>query len=100
MRYICRSCQGGFGEPPIPFARINDLANRLQTGDVVPNGQCPDCGGFVHEAGRFATHQEVSYARAMYHCQGLEIDSDARASHADEHAWVQAWVYVPHSVKG
>jgi hypothetical protein len=62
---------------------------------MVPDGQCLSCGDFVDEEGRFATAYEISCARDMYHGCDLEIDDDAKASHADRHVWIQAWVYVP-----
>lgn len=44
---------------------------------------------------RLATKEEISCARAMYQTTEIEIDSDARVSDANDHLWVQAWVYLP-----
>lgn len=46
-----------------------------------------------------ATPAQIDAARTMY-AQGtdysIEIDDGALVSNADEGAWVQAWVWVPH----
>lgn len=36
-------------------------------------------------------------AEEMYGCDDIEVDNDAQISISDEHAFVQAWVYVPYS---
>ena len=98
MQYICRACQKKYSELQIPLTTLKNPLDRLRSGDVLPDGICPECGDFVHEEGRFATSLEISCARAMYQNSDLEIDADAKASHAPDHSWVQAWVYVPHNI--
>ena len=95
MKYNCRSCKREFLKLPAPLDKINNLLGWLRPGDVVPDGQCSSCKGFVDEEGRFATVEEIACARDMYQGCNIEIDSDAKASHAEEHVWIQAWVYVP-----
>jgi hypothetical protein len=95
MKYNCRSCQREFSKLLIPLERINNLPRQLRPGDTVPDGQCTYCRGFVDAVGRLATAYEISCARVMYQGCDLEIDNNAKASHADEHVWIQAWVYVP-----
>lgn len=34
-------------------------------------------------------------AREMYGSDEIEVDDDAAFSEADEHVWVQGWLYVP-----
>ena len=95
MMYNCRSCKREFSKLLIPIQSINNLHSQLRPADIVPDGQCPFCRGFVYAEGRFATAKEIAYARGMYQGCDLEIDNDAKASHADGHVWVQGWVYVP-----
>lgn len=95
MKYNCRSCQREFSTLLIPLQSINNLSSQLRPGEIVPDGQCPSCRGFVYAKGRFATAQEIPCARGLYQGCDLEIDNDARASHAERHLWVQAWVYIP-----
>ena len=95
MKYDCLSCHQVFTNFLIPLDNMIDLHCRLQPGAMVPDGQCPSCRGFVYEKSRFATAREIDCARAMYQCSEVQIDNDAKASHADEHVCVQAWVYVP-----
>jgi len=95
MKYNCRSCQREFSKLLIPLENIKNLPSQLRPGDMVPDGQCQFCRGFVIKEGRFATAQEIACARVMYQGCDLEIDSNAKASHADGHVWIQAWVYVP-----
>lgn len=95
MNYICRSCHQVFTKLQLPLEHIRNLPRRFQPGTMVPDGLCPSCTGFVHAEGRFATPQEIDCARAMYQSSDLQIDNDATTSHAEEHIWVQAWVYVP-----
>ena len=98
MKYICRTCRKDFSTLSIPLAIASNIHRQLRPGDVTPDGLCPSCRGFVDAVGRFATDHEIACARVMYQGCDLEIDSDAKASHADGHLWVQAWVYIPKQV--
>lgn len=62
---------------------------------VAPSSICPECS-----QRRLATKEEISRARAMYQSTDLEIDNDARVSDADDHLWVQAWVYLRRDTDG
>jgi hypothetical protein len=63
---------------------------------VALDGLCPECS----QQRRLATKEEISCARARYQNSDLEIDTDARVSEADDHLWVQAWVYLPRATNG
>ena len=84
----------------MPISELKKPFEHLRPGDVVPDGQCPSCEGFLYEDGRFATTEEIARARAIYQSNELEIDNGARVSIADEHVWVEAWVYLPRRLFG
>lgn len=62
---------------------------------VAPSSICPECS-----QRRLATKEEISRARARHQSTDLEIDNDARVSDAEDHLWVQAWVYLPRETNG
>lgn len=95
MKYICRVCRNEYSLLKNMFPNFQGLLDQMRPGDLVPDGQCPDCGGLAYAAGRFASQQEIFRARDLYQCEEIEVDDYARASYSDEHVWVQAWVYVP-----
>lgn len=95
MRYFCRTCSQVFTNVLISLDDMKDLSKHLRAGGIIPDGQCPLCAGLVYRDDRFATEEEIDRARSMYQCSEVQIDNDAKASRADEHIWIQAWVYVP-----
>jgi hypothetical protein len=60
MKYKCRSCQREFSKLLIPLESIKILPSQLRPGDMVPDGQCLSCRGFVYAEGRFATAKKSS----------------------------------------
>ena len=43
-----------------------------------------------------ATPEQIARARAVHHCDDVQIDDDAKVSETEGGgAWVQAWVYLP-----
>ncbi|MCF8026678.1 MAG: hypothetical protein K9K82_14470 [Desulfobacteraceae bacterium] len=50
-KIICQNCDftGAAEELKYRFPAIPDLVNRIEPGDPVPFGECPECGALVHE---------------------------------------------------
>jgi len=49
MESLCKDCQKTWNEKELDnvFPGIPDLADRLEPGDQVPVGECPDCGALT-----------------------------------------------------
>lgn len=46
--YRCNNCDFQTDEHEA-FPDVENLRQRLEPGDIMPSGQCPECGAFVHE---------------------------------------------------
>ena len=47
--FVCQNCGKVLGRSAlIPFEQIKDLHERVGPGEVVPFGECPDCGALCH----------------------------------------------------
>ena len=46
--YRCNNCAFQTDEHEA-FSDVENLRERLEPGDIMPSGQCPECGCFVHE---------------------------------------------------
>lgn len=50
MKYICQNCGRIFKKGAIkPLTAVFDLDERLVPGDVVPSGECLECGALVYQ---------------------------------------------------
>lgn len=48
LLYRCNNCDWETDDPNAVKQEIPDLYERLESGDIFPEGTCPACGCFVH----------------------------------------------------
>lgn len=47
--FCCQNCGSEFESLAVEFPDIPNLTDRIMPGEVVPDGECPNCGALVHE---------------------------------------------------
>lgn len=56
---------------------ISDLANRIEAGEIVPAGECPDCGCFAHLVPPFKWTIEIE-VDPIWVADGFDLSDDTR----------------------
>lgn len=74
-----------------PIDEVEDLQERLQPGELVPQGECPECGGLVPVAGgastRIILHMEggiVQHVEADRDVAVLLLNADTEGAEAED----------------
>lgn len=84
--YICQNCGTDWAEASL--LPINDVFERVQPGDTMPDGECPECGGvcFADETPEEQTAERVRRAAPDLLAVLEEFVEDVETSyqHGDE----------------
>ena len=61
MKVQCENCETVFDEDDILYKleEITNLALRIEPGDVVPYGECPECDSLVYLLENYATEPDL-----------------------------------------
>jgi len=64
MKVQCDNCETVFDEDDILYKleKITNLALRIEPGDVVPYGECPECDGLIYLLENYATELDLQDA--------------------------------------
>jgi len=86
MKHACNNC--GAVHETEDLAPIKDLSLRLEPGDVVPTGECPDCGAMCHPV-----TDPILVHTVVFHdydgCYAVVFSTPAAAR-----SWVAGWFKV------
>ena len=84
--YICQNCGSDWAEASL--LEINDIFERVQPGDTMPDGECPECGGvcFAVETPEEQAREQVRNAAPEMLAVLEEFVEDVETSyqHSDE----------------
>lgn len=90
----CQNCDVIVRSADLP--PIADLEQRVESGEPMPSGECPECGALCQPFEPPTDEQMREAAKNEYEREGeIEIDDNAAVSRGDDTgAYVQAWVWV------
>lgn len=97
--FICDNCEIDTSEEDIiPIDQVKDLLSRVAPGEVMPYGECPECGVFVHEFNlapyRVSLHVTAS-AEKLYEDDPQADEEYQFMAEEEEHALEQFHNAVP-----
>lgn len=92
MHIICPHCSTEMATGDLtPLEDVEDLLERVQPGELVPQGECPECGGLVPVAGgastRIILHMEggiVQHVEADRDVNVLLLDADTEGAETED----------------